>query len=81
MRADLEAHRPPRGRSMAVPTTPHIGWPYMLCAPGRSRGPGEGRPVAVPWVGRGGGREGGGGRVTVASADGRLVPAHLGQGA
>ena len=52
---------------MAVPATLHIGRPYMLCTPGRARGPGGGgRPVAVPGVGRGeggaGGGEGGGGK-------------------
>ena len=41
---------------MAVPTTLHIGRPCMRCTPSRIRGPGGGRPVAVPWVGQGGGR-------------------------
>ena len=76
---------------MAVPTALHIGRPYMLCAPGRARGWGGGVAGLSPYrgLGRGGGGggggagggEGGGGRVTVASADGRPVPAHLGQGA
>ena len=33
MRADLEAHTPPRGRAMAVPTTLHIGRQCMQCTP------------------------------------------------
>ena len=76
---------------MAVPTTLHIGRPCMLCAPGRVRGPGGGgggggaglspcRGLDGGGAGQGGG-EGRGGRVTVASADGRPVPAHLSQGA
>ena len=50
---DLEAHRPPGGRSMALATTLHIGRPCMQCTPSRVRGPGGGgvRPVAVPWAG------------------------------
>ena len=43
---------------MAVPTTLHISQPYMLCAPGRARGPGG--AGLSPCRGSGRGRWGGG---------------------
>ena len=48
------------GRSMAFPTTLRIGQPYMLCADGRSRGPGV--AGLSPFHGSGGGGGGAGGR-------------------
>ena len=58
LRADLEAHRPPGGHSMAFSMTLHISRPCMLCAPSRRRGlGGAGSPPC-----RGSGGEGGGGR-------------------
>ena len=54
LRDDVEAHRPPGGRSMAVPTTLHIGRPCMQCTPGRIRGPGgQACRRAAGWVRRG----------------------------
>ena len=59
---------PPGGRSMAVPTTLHIGRPCMQCTPGRVHGPGGGAGLLLC---RGLGEEGGGGRETRASRRGR----------
>ena len=59
LRADVDPQRPPGGRSMAVPTTLHIGRPCMQCTPGRIRGPGgQACRRAAGWVRRevGGGK-------------------------
>ena len=47
---------------MAFPTTLHISRPYILCAPGRSRGPGGGVGLSpCRGLGEGGGGAGLGG--------------------